>query len=117
MLKSCSPSAVWRRITRRSGVGCNDTVPNWNNGCGVILSRPTDDGRIDRQRGVSFRQEKDRGRQAEGCTCLEDQEGRRSATAVIASKAEWREVDLPVLRQRRPRSVVQEEAGRALPRL
>jgi DDE superfamily endonuclease len=27
MSKSRSPSAVWRRITRRSGVGCNDTVP------------------------------------------------------------------------------------------
>src|SRR6202162_4072550 len=40
MSKSCSPSAVWRRITRRSGVGCNDTVPNWNSDCGVIL-RPT----------------------------------------------------------------------------
>lgn len=38
-------------------------------------------------------------------------------TAVIASKAEWREVDLPVLRQRRPRTIVQDEAGRALPRL
>ena len=25
MSKSCSPSAVWRRITRRSGVGYNDT--------------------------------------------------------------------------------------------
>jgi hypothetical protein len=44
-------------------------------------------------------------------------EGRRSATAVIASEIEWREVDLPVLWQRRSRSVVQEEAGRALPRL
>src|SRR3984893_13068709 len=40
MSKSCSPSAVWRRITRRSGVGCNDTVPNWSSDCGVIL-RPT----------------------------------------------------------------------------
>ena len=47
---------------------------------------------------------------------LEDLEGRRSATAV-AREAEGREVDLPVLWQRRPRSVVQEEAGRALPRL
>jgi hypothetical protein len=37
------------------------------------------------------------------------------ATAVIPSG--WREVDLPVLWQRRPRSVVQEEAGRALPNL
>jgi len=35
----------------------------------------------------------------EGRTCLEDQEGRRSATAVIASEAEGREVDLPVLWQ------------------
>jgi hypothetical protein len=60
---------------------------------------------------------KDRGSQAEGCTCPEGQEGRRSATAVIASEAGWREVDLPVLWQRRSRSVVQEEAGRALPRL
>jgi len=41
MWKSCSPSAVWRRITRRSGVGCNVTVPNWNSGCAGILSRPT----------------------------------------------------------------------------
>ena len=40
MSKNCSPSAGWRRITRRSGVGCNDTVPNWNSDCGVIL-RPT----------------------------------------------------------------------------
>jgi len=39
------------------------------------------------------------------------------ATAVIASEAGWRAVDLPLLWQRRPRSVVQEEAGRALPRL
>jgi hypothetical protein len=68
-------------------------------------------------RGVSFRQEKDRGSQAEGRTCLEDQKGRRLATAVIASKAEWREVDLPVLWERRLRTIVQEEAGRALPRL
>jgi hypothetical protein len=30
MSKSCSPSAVWRRITRRSGVGFNVTVPNWS---------------------------------------------------------------------------------------
>ena len=30
MSKSCSPSAVWRQITRRSGVGFNVTVPNWN---------------------------------------------------------------------------------------
>ena len=57
--------------------------------------------------------EKDRGIQAEGRTCLEDREGRRSATAVIASEAEGREVDLPVLWQRRSRSVVQDEAGRA----
>jgi len=49
-------------------------------------------------------QEKDRGSQAEGRTCLEDQDGRRSATAVIASEAEGREVDLPVLWQRRPRT-------------
>src|SRR6266851_8771745 len=68
-----------------------------------------------RQRGVSFHPEKDRGSQAKGRTCLEG--GRRSATAVIASEAGWREVDLPVLWQRRSRSVVQEEAGRALPRL
>jgi hypothetical protein len=72
---------------------------------------------MDRRRGVSFRHEKDCGSQAEGRTCLEDQEGRRSATAVIATEAGWREVDLPLLWQRRPRSVVQEEAGRALPRL
>src|ERR1700722_17334649 len=77
----------------------------------------TDGGRSARPRGASFCQEKDRGSQAEGRTCLEDQEGRRSATAVIASEADWREVDLPVLWQRRPRSVVQEEAGRPLPRL
>ena len=83
----------------------------------VEFLRTTDGGRIARQRGVSFRQEKDRGSQAEGRTCLEDQEGRRSATAVIASEAEGREVDLPVLWQRRSRSVVQQEAGRALPRL
>jgi len=37
------------------------------------------------------------------------------ATAVIASEAGWREVDLPVLWQRRPRTIVQEEAERALP--
>ena len=60
---------------------------------------------------------KNRGSQTEGRTCLEDQEGRGSATAVIAREAEWREVYLPVLWQRRSRSVVQEEAGRALPRL
>jgi len=48
---------------------------------------------------------------------MEDQEGRRSATAVIASEAGWREVDLPVLWQRRSRSVVQEETGRAMPHL
>ncbi len=81
-----------------------------------IETEPTA-GEIDRQRGASFRQEKDRGSQAEGRTCLEDQEGRRSATAVIASEAEWREVDLPVLWQRRSRTIVQEEARRALPRL
>src|ERR1019366_5295590 len=46
MSKSCSPSAVWRRITRRSGVGCNDTVPNWNNGCAVSSSRPTNPGAL-----------------------------------------------------------------------
>ena len=33
------------------------------------------------------------------------------------TKAEGREVDLPVLWQRRSRTVVQQEAGRALPRL
>ena len=70
---------------------------------------------IETEPSVSFRQEKDRGSQAEGRTCLEDQEGRRSATAVIASEAGWREVDLPVLWQRRPRTIVQEEAERALP--
>ena len=42
--KSCSPSAVWRRITRPSGVGCNVTVPNWNSGCAVISNRPTNPG-------------------------------------------------------------------------
>jgi IS6 family transposase len=29
MSKSCSPSAVWRQITRRSVAGFNVTVPNW----------------------------------------------------------------------------------------
>jgi hypothetical protein len=33
------------------------------------------------------------------------------------AKLGWREVDLPVLWQRRSRTVVQQEAGRALPRL
>ena len=42
--KSCSPSAVWRRMTRRSGVGFNVTVPNWNSGCVVSSSRPTNPG-------------------------------------------------------------------------
>ena len=32
MWKSGSLSAVWRWITRRSGVGCNVTAPHWNNG-------------------------------------------------------------------------------------
>jgi len=30
--------------TRRSGVGFNVTVPNWNRGCAVISSRPTNPG-------------------------------------------------------------------------
>ena len=42
--KSCSPNAVWRWITRRSGVGFNVTVPNWSSGCAVISSRPTNPG-------------------------------------------------------------------------
>src|SRR5271154_3060999 len=33
MSKICSPSAVWKRITRPSGVGFNVTAPNWNSGC------------------------------------------------------------------------------------
>jgi IS6 family transposase len=44
MSKSCSPSAVWRRITRRSSVGFNVTAPNWNSGCAVSSSRPTNPG-------------------------------------------------------------------------
>ena len=44
MLRNCSPSAVWTRITQRSGVGFNDTVPNWKCDCAVILSRPTNPG-------------------------------------------------------------------------
>jgi hypothetical protein len=48
---------------------------------------------------------------------LVDAHGLVYALDPIASEAGWREVDLPVLWQRRSRSVVQEEAGRALPRL
>src|ERR1039458_7941134 len=44
MSKSWSPSAVWRRITRRSGVGFNVTGPNGSSGCAVISSRPTNPG-------------------------------------------------------------------------
>ena len=44
MSKSCSPNAVWRRITRRSVAGFNVTVPNWSSGCAVISSRPTNPG-------------------------------------------------------------------------
>ena len=44
MWKSCSPSAVWRWITRRFGVGYNVTVPNWNSDCTVISSRRTNPG-------------------------------------------------------------------------
>jgi hypothetical protein len=42
--KSCSPSAGWRRITRRSGVGCNMAVPNWNGYCPSSSGRPTNPG-------------------------------------------------------------------------
>jgi hypothetical protein len=42
--RAASPSAVWRPITRRSGVGFNVAVPNWNSGCAVISSRPTNPG-------------------------------------------------------------------------
>ena len=42
--RAASPSAVWRPITRRSGVGFNVTVPNWSSGCAVISSRPTNPG-------------------------------------------------------------------------
>ena len=41
MSKNCSPSVVWRRITRRSGVGYSVTVPNWNSDCAAISSRRT----------------------------------------------------------------------------
>jgi IS6 family transposase len=46
MSKSCSPSAVWRRIKRRSGVGFNVTAPNWNSGCAVSSSRPNKSWRV-----------------------------------------------------------------------
>jgi len=49
MSKSCSPSAVWKRITRPSGVGFNVTAPNWISGCAVILSRPTNPGGLTRR--------------------------------------------------------------------
>ena len=44
MWRSCSPSAVWRRITRSSGVGCNVTVPRWNSDGAGSSSRPTNPG-------------------------------------------------------------------------
>jgi hypothetical protein len=44
MSRSYSPSAVYRQITRRSGVGCNVTAPNWHSGCAGILNRPTNPG-------------------------------------------------------------------------
>ena len=37
---------VWR-ITRRSGVGCNVTVPNWNSGCILSSSRRNKSWRVD----------------------------------------------------------------------
>jgi hypothetical protein len=41
MLKCSSPSAVWRPITRQSGVGPSVTIPSWNSGGAIISSRPT----------------------------------------------------------------------------
>jgi transposase-like protein len=47
MWKNCSPSAVWRRITRRSGVGFSVTVPNWNSGWRRHLKPTNKSWRVD----------------------------------------------------------------------
>src|SRR3984957_20006498 len=47
MSKSCSPSAGWRRITRRSGDGCNVTVLNSEGDCVRQLKPTNKSWRID----------------------------------------------------------------------
>jgi hypothetical protein len=46
-VEECWPSAVWRRITRQSGVGLNVTALDWNGGCAGISSRTNKSWRVD----------------------------------------------------------------------
>ena len=62
-------------------------------------------------------QEKASRRQAQSYDALEHQKGRATATGVIAGRVQGGEAGLQILRQRRSRTVLQEETRRPLPRL